>query len=369
MMQLSICYVLAYKAPDYIRTQSILHALCQIPGVKLYLAINQSAGPIRYLEVMRKVYEIHRHHKPDVYLLGFRGYELYWPLCWLVDNKPIILDALMSPYDALCSERKSGLLGSIVAPLWRPIENSILHDAQLVLTDTSLHMQYFAQKFSLPLSKLLALPVGAVEKTACGPYKVPPYGVEMSVLFYGSFLPLHGVDVILQAARMLGDLPLRFDFIGGGHVDEIMLDRNFPRNTRVTYTYRPWVPFDELINHVIPQADLCLGGPFGDTNQARRVVTGKTSQCLALGKPTVVGIIDEDYGFVDKQNCLLVAQGNPEKLADAVRWAWNNRDMLGQIGANGKLVYEQHLSLREIKRILVEALRKFVDGQVIGRHQ
>lgn len=360
---LRVCYVLAYRAPNYIRTLSLLQALQQTPGVRLYTAINRATGLGRYPETIRKLREIHNHHRPDIYVLGFRGHELYWPVRWLVGDIPIIFDALMSPYHALGSEGKSGMLGTIAAPLWKPIERSILNDADLILTDTNQHIQYYSETFSLPEGKMLALPVGAVEKedwrrTSEENGDIATHD-EMSLLFYGSFLPLHGSDVIIKAAHLLGDLPLRFDFIGGGRAAENLLLRGFPSTDCLHYTYRPWIPFNEIIDVVIPRADLCLGGPFGDTNQARRVITGKTSQCLALGKPTVVGVIDEHYGFENKNNCLLVKQGNPQELADAIRWAWNNRDKLRQIGESGKALYDQRLSQRVIQKALAGILSRY----------
>lgn len=360
---LRVCYVLAYRAPNYIRTLSLLQALQQTPGVKLYTAINRATGLGRYPETIRKLREIHHHHRPDIYVLGFRSHELYWPVRWLVGDIPIIFDALMSPYDALGSEGKSGMLGMIAAPLWKPIERSVLSDADLILTDTNQHIQYYGETFSLPEGKMLALPVGAVEKedwrgVAEGNGDITTRD-EMRLLFYGSFLPLHGSSVIIEAARLLGDLPLRFDFIGGGRAAENLLLRDFPSTNCMHYTYRPWVSFNEIIDSVIPQADLCLGGPFGDTKQARRVVTGKTSQCLALGKPTIVGMIDEHYGFENKNNCLLVKQGNPQALADAIRWAWNNRGRLMKIGESGKFLYDQHLSQRVIQKALAKILSKY----------
>jgi glycosyltransferase involved in cell wall biosynthesis len=357
---LKICYVLSYRAPDYIRTRSILRALRQIPGVELHEAINTDVGIPRYSETFRKTREIKKKYDPDVYFLGFRGHEFYWPLRSLVGKKPIVLDALMSPYASLSRERKFGTLGVVAASAWRILESSILNDADLVLTDTTPHLRFYQDEFSLPPDKLLALPVGAEESgTRISPTKfINPkqHRDEMGVLFYGSFLPLHGVDIILDAASLLRELPIRFDFVGGNS----RLARKFKTdcaNKGVTrYTHRPWVSFDELINVTIPEADLCLGGPFGDTEQARRVITGKTSQCLALGKPTLIGKIDEDIGFVDKQNCLLVQQGRPQALADAIQWAFYQRHHLSKIGEHGKSIYFEKLSVNVIKQRLAKIL-------------
>lgn len=278
----------------------------------------------------------------------------------LVGNKPIILDALMSPYASLRRERKFGGLGVAAATVWRILESRILSDANLVLTDTTPHLRFYQDEFALPPSKLLALPVGAEESCAkIGATqfnKMKQHISEMSVLFYGSFLPLHGVDIILEAAMRLRKLPIRFDFVGGNSKQARKLMSDCANMGVTRYTHRYWVSFDELINVTIPEADLCLSGPFGDTEQARRVITGKTSQCLALGKPTIIGKTDNDIGFVDKQNCLLVTQGNPMALADAIQWAFHQRHQLQEIGEHGRSIYAERLSVNVICQLLSQTL-------------
>ena len=349
--------MLSYRAPDYIRSRSILRALRQLPGVELYEAINTDIRYSRYVETFRKTREIKKKYDPDVYILGFRGHEFYWPLRGLVGNKPIVLDALMSPYASLSQERKFGALGTMAASAWRVVESSILNNANLVLTDTTAHIRYYQQQFSLSPEKLLAVPVGAEETDRSTRTKFQPRNDnEMNVLFYGSFLPLHGIDITIMAAALLRNLPIRFDFVGGNSKQAEKLMRTCTNLGITRYTYRPWVSFDELIKSTIPEADLCLGGPFGDTEQARRVITGKTSQCLALGRPTVIGKINEDIGFLDKENCLLVMQGNPQALAEAIQWAFYQRHHLPKIGEQGKSIYSEKLSVNVIQQLLAQTL-------------
>ncbi len=359
---MKVCYVLAYRAPAYIRTRSILSALRRIPGFEIFEAINQSAHAYRYIETFRKTREIMERHDPEVYVLGFRGHEFYWPLRRLVGDKPIVLDALMSPYASLSRERKHGNIGAIGAGAigLKRIERSILNDANLVLTDTPAHCRYYENEFSLPPHKLLSIPVGAEEPES--PWQQQKHETEkspslqMTALFYGSFLPLHGIDVILEAAHKIRNLPIRFDFIGGDTRQTRKLFTTCQSRGITKFTHRSWVDFDELINQEIPNADICLGGPFGNTDQGKKVITGKTSQCLALGKPTIIGAIDDDPGLVDKTNCLLVPQGNAEALAQALEWAQSHPEELARIGERGRALYAEKLSIKVIGDLLGKAI-------------
>ncbi|MHB1589622.1 MAG: glycosyltransferase [Metallibacterium scheffleri] len=366
--RLTVAYVLAYRAPDFIRSRSLLIALEACDGIKLTVARNHSTGMARYFETWRALRQLRKSFAPDLYVLGFRGHEMYWPVRWLTHGKPLVFDALMSPSAALREENKTGLIGQLIAPLLRWLEIGILHDADLVLTDTEQHIDFYVDRYDLPRKKLLAVPVGAMEGGTT-PDQQDQHSVQsaFSVLFYGSMLPLHGVDVIVAAAAQLQDLPIRFDFIGGGAKQSRRLRQLCERHGVTRYTHRAWVPLNELVDTEIPRADLCLGGPFGGTPQGRRVITSKTSQALALGKATVIGAIDEDIGWIDKDNCLLVPQADPDALVAALRWAFAERNALSRIGARGHALYRQKLSIHAIAQRLCPALRELHDRYRTGR--
>lgn len=358
---LRICYVQAYRAPDYIRGISLCRALSDSAEVEVVMATNSSRGIGRYLQALRGLLRA-RASRPHIYILGFRGHEIAPFIRHLVGGTPLVFDAMMSPYAAMHEENKLGRLGRAIAPLWKLYEGHILRDADLVLTDTRLHANYYRDTFGLSSDKLLPLPVGAIEHSP--PPSQPITGQSVfRVLFYGSFLPLHGMDVIRRSAALLSDLPIHFDFVGGTAEQARRLAATFTTHGAFRYSHRAWVPINQLLAEDIPAADLCLGGPFGGTPQARRVLTGKSSQCLALGKATVIGRIDEELGLVDRHNCLLVEQDDPASLAAAIRWAYEHPKDLSSIGLRGQMLYHERLSTKTIAAHLVPALRALVHGQ------
>jgi glycosyltransferase involved in cell wall biosynthesis len=358
MKTASVCYVLSYYSPQYIRTETLIKALQEIEGVELYQARNSSKGILRYFQTLWKLIMIRIFFNPQYYILGFRGYEIFWVVRLITLGKTLIYDHMMSPYDSLVNEHETIRKGGMLERAIYLYEKTILLASDLILTDTDLHRQYFHEVFDTPFQKIEAVPVGADEdvfrlvdsaNTTIG-------STQFEVLYYGSFLPLHGMDVILRAASILHDKPIYFTLIGGNRLDLSEFHHMIEKLDLKNVTHIDWVEFEELPRY-IARANLGLGGPFGKTGQAGRVITGKTFQFLAMAKPVIVGKYNGNgNGFEDKMNCLLVPRGNEEALAAAILWAFEHEEKLTQIGQLGHDLYWSRYSIKQIsgklKRIL-----------------
>jgi glycosyltransferase involved in cell wall biosynthesis len=350
--RLKVCYILAYYFPQYVRTKTLIAALRRLEGVEVYEATNRTPGILRYTETFLKLLWIRFVHDPDWYILGFRGWESFWPARLITLGRQLVFDQMMSPYDSLVHESDTLTKGSILARLAYLYERAVLTAADVVLTDTRAHQRYFARLFQIPSEKIHAVYVGTDETL----FRTDVVGRSFDqdsfiVLFYGSFLPLHGVDVILEAAASLRDWPIHFVLVGGSRQDLTGFHRKIAEYGLTKVEHCEWVDYCELPRW-IAGADLCLGGPFGATGQGGRVVTGKTFQFLAMAKPTIVGETEEGHGFIDKDNCLLISQGDPVALADAVLWAFENQDKLSPIGTMGYELFLERFSVDRISQEL-----------------
>lgn len=347
--KLPVCYILSYYMPEYIRTRTLISALEKFDTVQLYQARNSSKGLIRYLQTLSKLVVIRLFHHPKFYILGFRGYELFWFVRLITIGKPLILDHMMSPYDSLLNEHKTIKKGGLVARLIYFYEKSIIYGAQVILTDTDLHKEYFQELFHIAPEKIFAIPVGTDEElfrkdVVSSSDDLPS---SFQILFYGSFLPLHGMDVILKAASLLRDVPIHFILVGGYKINLSGFHQMIKELDLKNVTHINWVDFEHL-PQLIAQANIGLGGPFGNTGQGNRVITGKTFQFLAMAKPVIVGETIIDCGFEDKINCLIVPQRNEKALADAIYWASQHKTEIEQIGQRGYDLYQSRYSIQRI---------------------
>jgi glycosyltransferase involved in cell wall biosynthesis len=345
---ISVCYILSYYSPQYIRTTTLVQALQNIHNVNLFQARNTSRGFVRYFQTLAKLIAIRIKFNPQYYILGFRGYELFWPVRMITFGKTLIFDHMMSPYDSLINEKKTIKADSVIGRFIYYYEKIVLQFSDKIITDTALHKYFFQETFGIDHEKIMSIPVGADELLGEIKNNINPYNNQrFNILFYGSFLPLHGVNIILQSALELRNLPIQFTLIGGNRIDLTEFNQFIKQHDLKNITHIKWVDFQDLSSY-IQFADVGLGGPFGNTGQAKRVITGKTYQFLAMKKPVIIGAVEMETGFVDQDNCLLIPQSSPEKLSQSILWAFEHKHELDRIGQRGNELYISRYSVSAI---------------------
>lgn len=347
-----VSYILSYSQPNYVRSTALLSMLEMMDDVKVITAINKSKNILRYVETLITLIKTRIIDRPDVYILGFRGYEIFWPVRILTIGKPLIFDEFINPYMWFIEEhhkfKKRGLLAEAI----KLYSKSMLLASDHILCDTELQIDYSSQNFKINSKKFSSIYVGTDENNFTSKDTKSHNTKELNVFFYGTFLPLHGVDVILEAARKLSGYPIKIVIVGKSKNRQTK--QKFDKKIKLSkdnVIYKEWVDYKELPAY-IESSDLCLGGPFGGTMQGKKVITGKTFQFLLMGKPVVIGRITGDHGFVDKQNCLLVDQNNSTILAETIKWASEHREEIEKIGLSGQKLYQKKFSNRAQKEKL-----------------
>ena len=354
-------FVLSYRFPKYIRSTTLREALESNPNLVIEDAVNTSPKFKRYLQATKKILAIRKKKNTSLWMVNFRGHEIYWLLRWLVGHQSkIIFDQLISPYDAWVNERQTFSKNSLFARLIYRFERRILVDTDYVITDSQSQAVYYADLYRVPLKKFTVIR-GSVDEMMFSPSAEPrkfDFPEPFVVFTYGTFIPLQGMELVLEAAEKLRDLPIRFMIAGGSgkKLAHFLETREKKELSNISHT--PWINFNELPSY-IRGAGLCLGGPLGGSSQAKRVITGKALQFLACESPTVVGLTDETRElFTDRVNCLLVKPGDTGSLAEAISWAFHNQERLPSIARQGRLTYEKYYSMAVLK----ERLNAFIDA-------
>lgn len=362
--KIEVCYVLSYKSPSYTRTATLLAALRQLPEVELTIIKNKKTGIVRYWQTLSQLVKYRLHHKPDVFIVGFRGQEVFWLFYPFMRGSRIIFDEFINMPDWFIYEHKKIKKDSVLAQILLGYMRWIAAKSDYLLADTPAHAKLSTDMYKVPPNKVKAIPVGAEEEVFKPLKKVKRGTGNFKIFFYGNMLPLHGLDVILDCITRLQDTGeikgVHFTLVGGrGRPEMADKIRNFitVHHLHEYVTYIEWLEYKKLPQYIV-EADLCLGGPFGGTGQARRVVTGKTFQFLAMGAPTVIGETSNQGMFTHKKNCLISRQKDPTNLAEVIVWAKKHRKQLKTIGEQGRKLYESKFSSARIANSLLQLVSK-----------
>ena len=263
----------------------------------------------------------------DVVVVGYPGVLdvlALWPVARL-RGTPIVWDVFMSLYDTVVRDRR-------LVPWWSPpawvlycLEWLALRAANRPFLDTHSHARYVTRLFDLAPDRVGTVSVGSETETFRE--KLPDrQAVEtrdettFTVLFYGQFIPLHGLDVVVDAAAMVTREArgVQWVLIGRGQeasrIDARLSGLNLPSVTRID-----WVAYDELADW-IRKADVCLG-IFGVSEKSLNVIPNKVYQTLAMGRRVVTSDTPAQRELLALGAApwlTLVPPGNARALADAI---------------------------------------------------
>lgn len=259
---------------------------------------------------------------------------------------PLLFDPLISAYDKQVFERAKYSEQGSAARLLLEWERGLLTRADLVLADTTEHARFFSEILGVPRERLHVVYVGA-EEALFKPEAMPHVpNSPLEVLFYGSFIPLQGPEVIVEAARLCQDLPVDWVLLGRGPL-RAECERRAAGLPNVFF--EDWVPYSQLPER-IHQADILLG-VFGATPKAQRVIPNKVFQTLACGKPLITcsaPSYPEDLASDTSSGIRWVAAGSGRALAEAVTQLARESPQLQERGRQARFAYEKFFDERAI---------------------
>lgn len=293
----------------------------------------------------------------DILLVGYIGH-LDIPLAWLLTRfprRPLVFSPLISLYDTLVDDRNAFSEQSLMSRFLRWLDRWACNRSDLILLDTEAHITYFVDTFELPRDKFVRVFVGAERQTLL-PHPEQREQV-FRVVFLGKFTPLHGLEVMIEAARLLRTEPaIAFHFIGSGQLTEQI--RSFAsRQALPNVNFLDWVEYEQIPAY-LAQMDVCLG-IFGTSGKARRVIPSKVFLALALGKPIITADTPAIRELLtDGESALLCEPGNPEALSKRILHACQEREQLERIAETGHRAYLAYASEEQIGCVAGEAMRR-----------
>lgn len=212
------------------------------------------------------------------------------------------------------------------------------HAADIILSDTRAHADYYSRLVKDIEHKIRILPVG-VNTELFYPVEEKKEKNKFVVGFYGSFIPLQGIDKIIQAAELLKACPdIEFHLIGHGVGFQKIAEKvEEKRMNNVQLT--GWVPFEQL-NEKIHAFDLCLG-IFGDSLKAQLVVPNKIYHYAACSKGIITMDTQAIHEIFEPGTNIITCSNHPKEIADKIMECLRDQDKVEHIALKASEMIRQ----------------------------
>ena len=375
---LTVCYFGTYRA-DYSRNRIMIEGLrsagvrvveCHAPlwrGIedRVQTASGGWARPGFVARILRAYWDLLRRHRTvgdyDVMVLGYPGQAdaLLARGLSRLRRKPLAMDVFMSIY-LIAKERGLVDRHPVTGRLLRFVERHALALPDLLIQDTEEYVAWLRQTYGVAAERFALVPTGADTRV----FKpIAPDGQprdDFRVLYYGTFIPNHGVDWIVEAARLLGhESRLRFELLGDGPEKSRAVE--FVRRHQLSnVTFEAWVDKGELPKR-IARADVCLGA-FGTTPQSMMTIQNKIYECMAMRRPVLSGESPTmRRTFVHGEQVYLCKRADGQALADAIMDLRRQPELRDRIAAGGHAYVQQHATVERIGELFKRHLTELVE--------
>jgi len=292
----------------------------------------------------------------DALYVVFPGHYLMPLARWLARKKgiPVILDIFISLYETEVEDRARVSAWHPKAWLLWGLDWLACALADCILIDTEEHRQFFVNRYHIAREKFLVIPVGC-RTDLFSPHQNQRKSDTFLVRFHGSFIPLHGVGTILEAAQELKSDGVAFELAGKGQTITAM--QRLAEELNLTNVQFVGMKLLHEIPDFIAGADVCLG-IFGTGAKAQRVIPTKAFEILTMAKPLITARSPAtERVFRDRENVLLIKAGDPHDLAEKIRELKTNAALAASIAQNGRALFLEKFQPRSVVQPLVAWLQ------------
>lgn len=370
-----ICYFGTYRQ-NYSRNKNMIAALrsvgvevkeCHVPlwhGVEDRVAVTSGGWkkPAFWWRVVKTYWQLYWKYthigEYDILMVGYPGqFDVFFArMLANRKHKPLVWDVFMSIYLVALERQLDQVEGSSINFI-RKAEAKALKKPDMLIQDTQPYVDWLFETYQISPEKFRLVPTGADDRI----FKPQP-GINnpdsiFRVLYYGSYIPNHGVSVILGAAELLqAHSDILFEMIGEGP-ERAGAERFVQQKGLINVQFQSWVPQDELPSR-IAQADVCLGA-FGQTPQSLMTVHNKVYEGMAMGKPVITGQSPAIAAQFHSGEELLACPRTPQGLAESILQLKEDPAFRARLGANALQAFQERYSLQSLGRLLLGYLHEF----------
>jgi glycosyltransferase involved in cell wall biosynthesis len=277
-------------------------------------------------------------------------------------SKTVITEFYISQYDTYINDRKT------VKPATWKAKKLLSIDQRLIDISTELIFLNNAEKvYYLDIARrgntekeIHIIPIATMsKKKAALPYTNNENSV-LTLCWWGTFIPLHGLEKIIGAAEILKTKNVSFKMYLFGSSEELSqpyksLVEEKQLSDYVFIDNNKHFSDHSLEDFLASHCDIAFGN-FGDSVKARTVLVNKIVEAASMGIPVISQETAGLTEYFEDNKSIVFAKPTPEGIAEKIMEVMKKKTLLLNIAKQSHEVYRNNFSkdsyIRQISRIL-----------------
>ena len=261
-------------------------------------------------------------------------------------GKKIVFDIFFSGYNTMVETRAIVKPSSIKAKMYWYVDRICCLLSDAVLLDTNAHINYFLKAFGLSACKFKRIFIGS-DEDIFKPSQKEFEGVY-TIWWHGTYIPGHGADIIIKAAKLLEDhSDIKFILSGQGQCFKDIKDLTSSLELS-NVEFIPLGSYEDLASSM-SVADICLGVFDASVEKYSWVIPNKCFEAAAVGKPLITGeSVGMKEAFTHEQDAYFCKMSDPEDLANSILRLVNDPPLRLSIAQKAHALFMEKFTTKEI---------------------
>ena len=278
-------------------------------------------------------------------------------------KKKIITDFYISFYDTFILDRRTFPDNSKMAKKIRNKDRNIIEKSDIVLFLTEAEAKRYIRLCGLDINNInyKIVPLCVENRKSVNLPYFNGKNKQITICWWGSYIPLHGIEKIIHAGKLLKNIKNDFViYLFGNSENKSMQYKNMINGLNLSenikiinnYTFVNGKLDDFLVNN----CDLVLGN-FGDSDKSKNVLVNKVIDGVAMKSPVLTGESIATKEFFSYKESIFYSKNTPESIAEEIIKIMSlKKDIIRKRVENAYSIYEEYFSENAFKKNIISIL-------------
>lgn len=279
-------------------------------------------------------------------------------------NKKVVTEFYISKYDTYVNDKKRVDKNSKNALALKKFDQNIIDFSSDLIFLNNSEKEYYLDvvQRSNTTTKIHLIPLATESKMIAQLNYANLKTKKLILCWWGSYIPLHGLDKIIESAKYLKQSDISFEYHLFGTADkkaiayQKMIDE-LELNDVVKIDNTKTFADKSLDKFLIENCDIAFGN-FGDSEKAKVVMVNKAVEAVSMKIPVLSQKTKALGEYFENEETMFFCEPSPEEIAKTILKISNNPELIKSVSKKGFILYQKRFS----KEAYIEDIQKILES-------